>query len=127
MSKLICIIPARDEASRVKTVVEVALKSPLITGGVWVVDNCSKDDTAQVAKMAGANVLVCAKPGKGDAVAYAVKCLAAHNDTILMLDADLKGLRQDHLEKLIRPVITGECVQSGGVRDGWWWRKFYWR
>jgi glycosyltransferase involved in cell wall biosynthesis len=128
MAKVICIIPARNEASRVGRVVETVLGSPLVVArDVWVVDNCSDDGTAEAAEKAGANVLFCETPGKGNAVAYAVRKLAGDDDVILMLDADLVGLRLDHVEKLLRPLISGSNVQSGGVRDGWWFRRLYWR
>lgn len=126
MTKVICIIPARNEASRVSRVVEVALAAEVIDA-VWVVDNCSTDDTAGVAKAAGAKVLHCATLGKGNAVAHAIKELADDNDVIVMLDADLVGLRVDHVEQLIHPVVSGGYIQAGGVTDDHWSKHLYWR
>lgn len=122
MTKVICIIPARNEAGRVGKVVEVALKASCITGGVYVVDNGSTDATALEAYLAGAQVLSFLHPGKGGAVAYAVNKLAGSNDVILLLDADVTGLSMDHIETLLAPIISGSCIQSGGVLDGNWWR-----
>lgn len=127
MPKVICIIPARNEASRVGAVVCAVTQSQLVTGGVWVVDNGSTDATAQAALQAGANVLEYATPGKGNAVAYAIAELCCPDDVVLLLDADLVGLQAEHADALISPVLSGRYVQSVGVRDGSWWRKFYWR
>lgn len=128
MSQVICIIPARNEACRVENVVRVAVASPLITGGVWVVDNGSTDQTAEAARSAGANVLSCVALGKGNAVGYAVNHLCGPDDVVLLLDADLRGLSVEHIEQLVLPVTSRRYVQSVGVRDGGsMWRKFYWR
>lgn len=128
MSQVICIIPARNEASRVGEVVHIATKSPLITGGVWVVDNCSTDSTSKVAREAGAEVLSHDVPGKGNAVAAAVAQLCRPDDVVVMLDADLHGLTTKHIEQLVLPVLSGGYVQSAGVRDGGSiWRTLYWR
>lgn len=124
---MICIIPARNEACRVGDVVRVAASSPLVNGGVWVVDNGSVDETSAVAQAAGARVLAYEKPGKGNAVSYAVKTLCRPEDIVLLLDADLRGLSHRHIEQLVLPVSSGDYVQAAGVRDGSRWRKFYWR
>ena len=36
---------------------------------------------------------------------------------IVFLDADLIGFTLEHLEKIIFPVLSGECIMNVGIRD----------
>lgn len=123
----ICLIPARNEESRIVPVIEAALSCKDIIDEVWVIDNGSTDDTAAVSRDAGAKVMSYPEPGKGGAVAYAMKALTEPNDVVLLLDADLRGLQPAHIASMVHPVISGKYVQAAGVRDGHWLRKMYYR
>lgn len=127
MTKVFCIIPACNEVSRVGAVVRVARQSQLVTDGVWVVDNASIDGTAQAAGAAGAKVLYHEVPGKGGAVAYAIETLCKPEDIVLLLDADLRGLKVEHIDNLLKPVLDGGYIQSVGVRDSSLLKKLFWR
>jgi 1,2-diacylglycerol 3-beta-glucosyltransferase len=89
------IVPAHDEAAGIaRTVASVlALDWPVDRFRLLVVaDNCT-DDTAEVARAAGANVLERADPtrrGKGYALAHAFAASAAdaQADAVLVIDAD---------------------------------------
>jgi len=120
-----CIIPALNEATRIQQVLNVALACEQIDL-VVVVDSCSQDNTANVARDMGAMVLYCQVPGKGEAVSLAVRELAHDNDNILILDADYTGLKQEHLTNILGPVVCGEFIQSAGVIDSLPGR-LYWR
>jgi glycosyltransferase involved in cell wall biosynthesis len=106
------LIPAFDEADRVGEVVRVALDAD--RGPVLVIDDGSADATAARAREAGAEVLRLARNrGKGAAVAAGV---AARAEAVLvLLDADLIGLRPEHVRALADPVLRNECDMTRGV------------
>jgi glucosyl-3-phosphoglycerate synthase len=58
------VIPALNEAARIASVVRHALADPA-TAEVIVVDDSSIDDTAQLARQAGAEVITSTMLGKG--------------------------------------------------------------
>jgi len=83
-TRIVAIIPARDEASVIERVVG---RLPDGLAEVVVVDNGSRDDTAARARMAGARVV--SEPAKG----YGAACLAGvaavpTADILLFLDGD---------------------------------------
>ncbi len=109
------LIPAFNEERTVANVVRVALASNL--GDVMVVSDGSTDATATQAKEAGAKVLELQKNcGKGGAVAAGIKELKT--DLVMLLDADLIGLKPDHLKALLAPVLKGEAQTTAGLLRG---------
>lgn len=113
------LIPAYNEAATIASVVGCALAAQL--GPVLVVDDASRDDTARAAREAGAEVLRLPRNlGKGGAV-Y-VGAAALETEVVLLIDADLVGLRPAHLLELSRPVLKGEAEMSRGVFVGGRWR-----
>jgi glucosyl-3-phosphoglycerate synthase len=84
--KLSVVIPARDEEATVATVVQAILSHPTVSE-VVVVDNASRDRTAELAEAAGAVVVNCANIGVGFAMKAGI--YAASEDHILRTDADI--------------------------------------
>ena len=82
------VIPALNEAARVADVVRHALADPA-TAEVIVVDDSSIDDTARLARRAGAEVITSTMLGKGASMRDGVG--AARCDLIVYLDGDLAG------------------------------------
>lgn len=108
------IIPAFNEEETVAVVVDVARQ---LTPDVIVASDGSSDNTAQVARGAGAQVVELREnSGKGPALGAALQATDA--DFIVMLDADLTGLTLEHLEALLEPVLSGTLDMSIGVFDG---------
>ncbi|PNY82510.1 glycosyltransferase family 2 protein [Deinococcus koreensis] len=108
------IIPAFNEEETVAVVVNVARQ---LTSDVIVASDGSSDNTAQVARGAGAQVVELSEnSGKGPALGAALQATDA--DFIVMLDADLTGLTLEHLEALLEPVLAGTLDMSIGVFDG---------
>ncbi|NEK59028.1 glucosyl-3-phosphoglycerate synthase [Geodermatophilus sabuli] len=110
------VLPARDEEATVGDLV-TGLRShwvqrlPLVDE-LLVVDSDSTDDTARVARAAGADVVSTAdvlpghgtRPGKGEAL---WKSLAATTgDLLVFLDADLLGDVTHYVPALLTPLLT---------------------
>lgn len=113
------LIPAFDEGRTIASVVAVANAAGL--GPVLVVDDGSHDDTGACARAAGAEVLRLERNlGKGGAVAAGLELIAS--DVVVLLDADLTGLRPEHLRALAAPVLAGEADMTRGVFVGGRWR-----
>ncbi len=112
------LIPAYNEEASLMRVVKAALAAAL--GPVLVVDDGSSDLTAEVARKAGAEVLrLPANRGKGGAVYAGARRLSS--DVVVLVDADLVGLRPYHLLSLAGPVLAGEMDMTRGVFSGGRW------
>ncbi len=93
------IVPAYNEAERIGVVLEVLLAAEKVDE-IILVDDGSTDGTAKMAKKHGVKVLSLPENmGKAAALDHGVKL--ARNDVFLFLDADLVGLRPDHIDKMI--------------------------
>lgn len=111
------IVPAYNEEATVAATVRPLLRSGLAR--VVVVDDGSKDRTAQVAAREGAHVHQMPKNvGKGAAMKSAIDAALARGTQVLVFfDADLVGLTPGHVHKLVRPVCTGEACMVVGLQD----------
>jgi len=99
------LIPAFNEEATVGRVVRVAREAGF---PVVVADDGSKDETARRALEAGAEVVrLKENRGKGGAIAEGLK--AVRTPFVLLLDADLLGLRPEHLFALLKPLKEGEA------------------
>jgi glycosyltransferase involved in cell wall biosynthesis len=104
------VIPARNEEGTVAHVVAAARSAPRVDE-VIVVDSASSDGTARAAAEGGARVVSERQPGKGEAMRAGVA--ASEADVIVFLDADLAGLRPDHIEALVEAVEDGAGMACG--------------
>lgn len=113
------IIPAYNEAERITATVQAALGIAGVER-VVVVDDGSTDNTAKIAKRAGAEVI--SKPhkrGKGAAMGSGVAYLRSSAQPgadylLLFVDGDL-GASASACEVLIEPVASGRCSMSIAV------------
>jgi glycosyltransferase involved in cell wall biosynthesis len=96
-------------------VVYAALDARLVDD-VVVVDNASADDTAAVAMAHGARVVSEPQPGKGEAMRTGVRAAGAA-DVVVFLDADLVGLRAEHVDDLVEVVTSGRADMACGLFD----------
>ncbi len=110
------IVPAYDEQETIASVVAVLVDHPLVDE-VIVVSDGSSDGTAENARSAGARVVELPENmGKGAAMQTGLSVSSA--DIVLFLDADLIGLRPEHVDHMLMPLIEGEVQMTVGVFEG---------
>ncbi len=112
--KVVVVIPAYNEERFIGTTVLQARK---FSDTVIVVDDGSKDATADVARLAGAIVVQHQQnSGKGVAVETAFRKAREYNpDVVVMMDADGQHVA-DELPRVIKPVLDGEADIVVGSR-----------
>lgn len=99
------IVPAYNEADIVRQTVSSLLSSGSVRR-VILADDGSTDDTAELARQAGAEVLSCRHLGKGGAVNAALDGMGERPRVLLLADADL-GDGAASLFALVRAVEEG--------------------
>ena len=117
MPKVCAIVPAYNEEKTIEEVVR-RLKKTLPEDDVVVIDDGSKDKTAELAKKAGAFVIVHEKnKGKASGVVTGLnhaKKIGA--DALLIIDADMQ-YAPELSRKILEPIENGEADFVMGFRD----------
>ena len=109
-------IPARDEAATVGRVVDAVRRPHVAAAGgsglvddVLVVDDGSRDATAQVARAAGARVLrLGERTGKGGAMRAGLD--GCDGDLVVYLDADVQDTSAAFVTGLVGPLLGGTDI-----------------
>ena len=110
---VVAVVAARNEADAVGPTVAALVGLPEV-GRVVVVDDGSRDSTAEEARRAGAVVIQLPRNrGKGDAVAAAVDA-TPDAGVYLLVDGDV-GASAAAARALLRPVLDGEADMTVGV------------
>lgn len=107
------VVPAYNEAGRIGAVLQPVLDSSLVDE-VIVVDDGSEDATADEASRFPVRVVRLAE-NRGKAAALDAGVSEAKNDVFLFLDADLVGLRTEHVDRLIRAYVDQKLDMAVGV------------
>ncbi|MGQ9657103.1 MAG: glycosyltransferase family 2 protein [Fimbriimonadales bacterium] len=121
--KVAGIVPAYNEATRIEGVLRTLLQCPQLHE-ILVVNDGSTDNTAEVVAripqppdvplLRVINLPV--NRGKGGAMFAGATATDA--DVIAFFDADLIGLKPDHVTRILRPVLEGTTAMSIGVFRG---------
>lgn len=125
-SNVHAIVPTFNEAGKVGRVLSV-LKEIDCLGEIIVVDDGSTDGTLQeITELAEEDKrirIIChiKNTGKGEAIFSGWH--ASHADHLLLLDADLFGLKPSHIQDLIQPVLEGKADMTIGQFKGGTWRS----
>ena len=116
--KVTAVVPVYNEERTVKGVLDVLLSSKRIDN-IIVIDGGSTDNTPSILKkykIKKMRIMRLKKPeGKGGAVKTVTKNIKS--EIILFFDADLIGLRKEHVEKLLEPVVNEGAAMVIGLRD----------
>ena len=100
------IIPALNEEEPIADVVHACLTSG-VPNEVIVVDNGSRDRTAERAEAAGARVVAEPRPGYGRACAAGVRTLSPQTRVVVFLDGDGSDC-PELMDRLVRPIADGQ-------------------
>lgn len=112
--KVTAIIPAFNEEHNIGVVLDTLTVSPLISE-IVVVSDGSEDHTVSVSSaFEGVRVIeLLDNRGKGGAVKAGLE--NSCGDVILILDADLIGLKEEHISVLLQPVTSGRTKMTTGL------------
>ncbi len=111
-----CIICAYNEAPRIGAVLAAVVTHPLVDE-VIVVDDGSADGTAVAVRGFPTVRLISYVPNRGKSFAMAAGVAAAKNATLMLLDADLKGLTAQDVGALAEPVLSGRADLGISLRE----------
>lgn len=113
---VVAIIPAYNEAARVGSVVRISNSADIFTK-VVVVDDGSTDQTAAVARDAGAEVISHPRnTGKPGAMLTGIKNTS--EPVICFLDADLVNITPEMIQELVLPIAEGRHAAALAVFSG---------
>lgn len=113
MMQIAVIIPALNEAGNIASLV-ADTRAVLAAGEIIVVDNGSGDQTASVARTAGAKVILEPQRGYGYACAAGVEA-AREADVLVFLDGDHSS-RPAEMPRLLQPILDGKADLVLGSR-----------
>jgi glycosyltransferase involved in cell wall biosynthesis len=112
MAKIVVIIPAVDEEP---SIARVLADVPAVVDRVVVVDNGSRDRTAEVAREAGAEVVHEPRRGYGQACLRGIAA-AGEAEILAFLDADYSDY-PEQLTDVLAPILAGEAELVIGSRN----------
>jgi glycosyltransferase involved in cell wall biosynthesis len=115
MNKVSCIIPAYNEAQRIRDVLDVVCGHQYVNE-VIVINDGSKDNIVDILKDDKRINFISYTKNQGKAYAVLQGMQAAKNNLIMMLDSDLIGLTKEDLNNLILPAISNEVGLSISLR-----------
>ena len=110
------VVPALDEEASIAAVVAAFRAQPTV-GAVLVVDNGSRDRTAERARAAGASVIAEARRGYGAALRAGIeRALADGAQRVVLVEAD-GTFEAAEIGRLLEPLATHALVLGSRARD----------
>ncbi len=116
MNKVSCIICAYNEEKGIGNVLRIVQNHRVIEE-VIVVDDGSSDRTADIVRGCKKVKLITYKKNQGKSHALALGIIKAKNKLIMLIDADLIGLKAENIAALALPVIKGEADVTMSLRQ----------
>jgi len=121
IKKIAVVIPCFNEAASIAQVIKRFPRGELTKGlfhlRVYVVDNNSTDDTANIARQAGATVIQELQKGKGHALRAGFRALASDTDYVVMIDGD-DTYSPEEITRMVEPLRSDFCDVVVGSRLG---------
>lgn len=115
MSKVLVIFPAKNVEGTIEHVIRTAKESQY-RPEVLIVDAYSSDRTAELARKIGARVIQQDNrmfPAKGIAMKKGLtEAIAINSDIVLFLDADIKNLTKEWIDKLVDGCTKCDMVRG---------------
>jgi glycosyltransferase involved in cell wall biosynthesis len=112
--KVSVVIAALNEEPRIGNVLKIVCGHPLVSE-VIVINDGSEDKTGEIAKSFGATVLTHpVRCGKTISIHEGID--KAKEESIMLLDADLSGLRTEYIDMLAAPVLEGKVDFTMSMR-----------
>lgn len=108
--KVALIIPAYNEAERIGAVLDEAVKAPVINE-IIVVDDGSTDTTAEVAGRYERVTVISRDLNGGKGAALKMGTDSTDAEILVLIDADLIGLKAKHVEDLVEPLLLEEDLE----------------
>ncbi|HJY10710.1 MAG TPA: glycosyltransferase [Nitrososphaeraceae archaeon] len=119
--KIVVIFPTKNEEDTIEHVIRTAKKSRY-RPAVVVVDAYSSDNTVRIARDNGAKVIQQDDrmfPAKGIAMKKGIeKAISSNANIVLFLDADIKNLTPEWVDKLVDGCINCDMVRGYYQRHG---------
>lgn len=115
-SPIAAVVAAYNEGPTVGAVVRILVASKRFRE-VIVVSDGSTDNTAELARLNGASLVLHLpkKGGKGAALIHGVSKTDAR--VLFFCDADLYGLSFEHIDRVLAPVLEGRLAMNVGLHD----------
>lgn len=108
------VIAAYNEEQTIAEVVSALKKSSLIDE-IIVVSDGSTDRTVEIARSLEVRT-VSLRENRGKGFAMRVGVEHATHDILFFVDGDMLNLGEQHIERLVRPVLDSRCDMNVGVR-----------
>lgn len=119
--KITVLIPCYNEAESIETVIRKFPRKQLekldFALDILVIDNNSSDNTAEIARKAGARVIVEKKKGKGNAIRTAFRSIPDDAEYVAMIDGD-DTYSPEEILRLVEPLHNNFTKVVIGSRLG---------
>ena len=113
--KVTAVVPVYNEEKTVDGVLKTLTSSDKIDD-IIVVDDGSTDNTPNIIRKFNVKIVTLKKnTGKGNAVRFTTRNIKSN--VILFIDGDLIGLKEEHLDKLLKPIVHEGAAMVIGLRD----------
>ena len=100
------IIAALNEEEAIANVINSVPRN--LADEILVVDNGSKDRTAEIAKAAGARIVTEPIPGYGRAFRAGLRSISSECEIVVFLDGDGSDC-PEMMDRLVTPIVEGRC------------------